>query len=160
MEHICRWRRENGKHGLAICWGAIDNIGYLAQENSKINKLMFLPQNIDDCLNDLHTILSNNTSVVSCYKVNNSFKQKDDCGKTLIDTIMDIIGITNVDTIDKNTTLVDLGMDSLQSASVKSVLKKFGKEVKHIDMLKLKLVDLLFDFSSRMTNYNIWRFLY
>ena len=32
-------------------------------------------QNIDDCLNDLHTILSNNTSVVSCYKVNNSLEE-------------------------------------------------------------------------------------
>ena len=143
MELICRDRRTAGNHGLSICWGAIDNIGYLSQENSKINKLMFLPQNIDDCLNDLHTLMASQSSVVSCYKVNRDFNTNTEKNETLLDSIMSIIGITSIDTIDKNTTLTDLGMDSLQSASVKSALKKFGKDVKPADVLKLKISDLM-----------------
>jgi fatty acid synthase len=143
MELICRDRRTAGNHGLSICWGAIDNIGYLSQENSKINKLMFLPQNIDDCLNDLHTLMASQSAVVSCYKVNREFNTNTEKNETLLDSIMSIIGITSIDTIDKNTTLTDLGMDSLQSASVKSVLKKFGKDVKPAEVLKLKISDLM-----------------
>lgn len=144
MELICRERRSSGKHGLSICWGAIDNIGYLSQENSKINKLMFLPQNIDDCLNDLHTILQTDSSVVSCYKVNHSFnKSSGGAEETLLGSVMAIIGVTNLETIDKSTTLTDLGMDSLQSASVKSVLKKFGRDVKPSEVFQLKVSDLM-----------------
>ena len=145
MEHICRERRENGKHGLAICWGAIDNIGYLAQENSKINKLMFLPQNIDDCLNDLHTLLKSNGSVISCYKVNHQFNDSssNSATDTLLDTVLSIIGFKSAENLDKNTTLTDLGMDSLQSATIKGVMKKFGRDVKSIDVYQLKLADLV-----------------
>jgi fatty acid synthase len=144
MERLCRERRNRNKHGLAICWGAIDNIGYLSQENSKINKLMFLPQNIDDCLNDLHQLMKSDASVVSCYKLNDAFNDVDSSKtETLLDAVLSIIGFDNIDNIDKSTTLTDLGMDSLQSASVKGVLKKFGKDVKAIDVYKLRISDIM-----------------
>lgn len=146
MEFICRERRRQGKHGLSICWGAIDNIGYLAQENSKINKLMFLPQNIDDCLNDLHTLMKSDSACVSCYKMNNKFNDDEsNVGKTasLLDTVLAIIGFGSIENIDKQTMLTDLGMDSLQSASVKGTLKRFGRDVKAVDVLHMKLSDLM-----------------
>jgi fatty acid synthase len=144
MEQICRQRRHIGKHGLSICWGAIDNIGYLSQENSKTNKWTVLPQNIDDCLNDLHVLLKSDAAVVSCYKWNKLFGDSSTVGanNTLLDTVLSIIGFTSADNLDKNTTLSDLGMDSLQSATVKGALKKFGKDVKLVDVYQLKLVDL------------------
>lgn len=142
MEIICRDRRADGKHGIAICWGAIDNIGYLSQENSKINKLMFMPQNIDDCLNDLHIILSSKEAVVSCYKIKQTGIETRKANKTMLDSVLDIIGVSDITNMDKNTTLTDLGMDSLQSASIKSILKRFGKDVKPSEMLLLKISDL------------------
>ena len=132
MEELCRKRRE---HGLAICWGAIGNIGYLAQENSKINQLMFIPQNIDDCLNDLHTLLKSDNSVVSCYKLNPQFGVKDNAAEqTMLDQILAIIGFNKetVAAMDTKTTLQELGMDSLQSASVKQILKNNGKTFENI----------------------------
>ena len=144
MERICRERRVKGLHGLSVCWGAIDNIGYLSQENSKINKLEFSPQNIDDCLNDLHTLLQTDSAVASCYKLNADFNKVDNSkAETLLDAILMIIGFDSIENIDKATTLTDLGMDSLQSASVKSVLKKFGRDVKVIDVYKLRLIDIM-----------------
>ena len=146
MEFICRERRTRGKHGLSICWGAIDNIGYLAQENSKINKLMFLPQNIDNCLNDLHTLMKSDSACVSCYKMNHKFNDIESSGNktdSLLDAVLAIIGFGSIENIDKQTMLTDLGMDSLQSASVKSTLKKFGRDVKAADVLHMKLSDLM-----------------
>jgi hypothetical protein len=146
MELICRDRRKQGKHGLSICWGAIDNIGYLAQENSKINKLMFLPQNIDNCLNDLHTLMKSDSACVSCYKMNHKFNDAESSGyktDSLLDAVLAIIGFGSIENIDKQTMLTDLGMDSLQSASVKSTLKKFGRDVKAVDVLHMKLSDLM-----------------
>ncbi len=135
MEELCRKRRASGKHGLAICWGAIDNIGYLAQENSKINQLMFIPQNIDDCLNDLHTLLKSVNAVVSCYKLNPQFGAQDSSSEqTMLDQVLAIIGFNKetVATMDNKTTLQELGMDSLQSASVKHILKNNGKTFDNI----------------------------
>ena len=135
MEEICRRRRSAGKHGLAICWGAIDNIGYLAQENSKINQLMFVPQNIDDCLTDLHQLVKSDNAVVSCYKLNPQFGAKDNTAEqTMLDQILAIVGFTRetVATMDTKTTLQELGMDSLQSASVKHILKNNGKTFENI----------------------------
>ena len=135
MEELCRERRAKGKHGLAVCWGAIDNIGYLSQENSKINKLMFIPQNIDDCLNDLHTLLKTDKAVVSCYKLNPQFGEKDGTVvASLLDIVLAIVGF-NQETIanmDDKTTLQELGMDSLQSASVKQIMKNKGKTFDNI----------------------------
>lgn len=145
MEQICRTRREMGSHGLAICWGPIDNIGYLAQENSKINKLMFLPQNIDDCLNDLHKILSTKSSVISCYKLNPDLdcNENDKESTSLIEEIIVILGLkmTVIEKMDKNTTLQELGMDSLQSVLVKNILKNNGVELK--DVYKITLSELI-----------------
>jgi NADP-dependent 3-hydroxy acid dehydrogenase YdfG len=77
IEEICRKRRENNKHGIAINWGPIDNIGYLNNDLNKLNNWIFKMQNIDSCLHDLHTILRINKNV-TCYKIqetdNNSNK--------------------------------------------------------------------------------------
>jgi hypothetical protein len=90
---------------------------------------MFLPQNIDDCLNDLHKLLKCESAVVSCYKVNNEFNKNNTTKEaTLVDSVMAILGINDYEKIDKNTKLTELGMDSLQSASIKTTLKKYGKK--------------------------------
>lgn len=141
MEELCRKRKN---HGLAICWGAIGNIGYLAQENSKINQLMFIPQNIDDCLNDLHTLLKSDNSVVSCYKLNPQFGAKDNAAEqTMLDQVLAIIGFSKetIATMDNKTTLQELGMDSLQSASVKQILKNNGKTFENI--YNVRICDLI-----------------
>ena len=144
MEQICRKRRENGYHGISICWGPIDNIGYLTQEKSKINKLMFLPQNIDDCLNDLHKILSTKSAVISCYKLNSKLHCDDNENNkiSLLEQVANILGVkmSIIESMNKNTSLQELGMDSLQSVSVKNVLKQNGIEIK--DVLKITLTDL------------------
>jgi len=146
MEEICRKRRDSGKQGLSVCWGPIDNIGYLTQESSIINKLMFLPQNIDDCLNDLHTLLNMSEAVVSCYKVNPDFNKNNNVSESgelsLLHQVISIIGLkmSVVETLNKTTTLQELGMDSLQSASVKNVLKTHGKDIK--DIFNIRLCDL------------------
>jgi hypothetical protein len=145
MEQICRKRRENGYHGVSICWGPIDNIGYLTQEKSKINKWAFLPQNIDDCLNDLHKILFTKSAVISCYKLNSNLHcgDNENVKTSLMEQVANILGVkmSVIESINKNTTLQELGMDSLQSVSVKNVLKQNGLEIK--DVLKITLSELI-----------------
>ena len=144
MEEICRARRQRGLHALAINWGAIDNIGYLSKESSKINQHIssFVPQNIDDCLNDLHDLLYSSSPVITCYKKPKMIEDGEDKKQlSLLEKILSVLGIqkTSIETMDKNTTLGEMGMDSLQVVSVKNLLKSEGKTMTNAEIQKMKL---------------------
>jgi fatty acid synthase len=146
MEEICRERRLKGLHALAINWGAIDNIGYLSKDSSKVNTHIssFTPQNIDDCLNDLHYLLCSSNSVISCYKNPQYFDNGDKIQVSLLEKVLSVLGInkTSIDTLDKNTSLSELGMDSLQVVSIKNLLKNEGRTMNNVEIQKMKLNDL------------------
>ena len=143
MEQICRARKEQGLHALSINWGAIENIGYLSKESSKINQHIssFVPQNIDDCLEDLHYLLYSSSPVITCYKKPIIIEDKNKTQMSLLEKILSVLGIqkTTIDNLDKNITLSELGMDSLQVVSIKNLLKTEGKTMTNIEIQQMKL---------------------
>jgi 3-oxoacyl-(acyl-carrier-protein) synthase/NADPH:quinone reductase-like Zn-dependent oxidoreductase/malonyl CoA-acyl carrier protein transacylase len=147
MEELCRNRRKHGKNGVAICWGTIDNIGVLSQESAKLNHMSFLPQNIDDCLEDLHFLLHKGRacSVLTCYKKNTKDTTSQNTSDlSLMDKVLSILGldVSKSDSMNKNLTLTEMGMDSLQLASIKNILKSH-KNIDISNIYNLKLCDIV-----------------
>ena len=147
MEEICRTRRQQGLHALAINWGAIDNIGYLSKESSKINQHIssFVPQNIDDCLNDLHDLLCSSNAVITCYKKPKMVEEDGNKNQmSLLEKVLSVLGInkTSIETLVKNMTLGEMGMDSLQVVSIKNLLKSEGKTMTNVEIQKMKLNEI------------------
>jgi len=125
MEEVCRQRRSEGFSGLAIQWGAIDNVGYLSNESNRVNsKLTILPQNINNCLTTLQKILNSPEPVVTSYLLN---KTQDDniTNKTVAERIAGIMGIKLTD-VNDSSNLVTYGIDSLQTVEIRNLLKENG----------------------------------
>jgi len=96
-EKIIEERIQKNNHGVAIQWGAIDNVGHFNDDEKSSNELS-IPiklQNIDDSLNFIHNI-DNLSGVVSCYleKKNEQIKligsdQYNDLSKKIFLQILD-----------------------------------------------------------------------
>lgn len=68
MERICEKRMEEGLHGLAIQWGAIGDVGLVAnmrEDNKEFAIGGTLQQKISSCLNTLENFLLQDRSIVS-----------------------------------------------------------------------------------------------
>ncbi|XP_024882724.1 fatty acid synthase-like [Temnothorax curvispinosus] len=68
MERICEKRMEEGLHGLAIQWGAVGNVGLVADMQEENKELVIggtLQQRIFSCLETLEVFLLQDRPVVS-----------------------------------------------------------------------------------------------
>ncbi|KMQ82373.1 fatty acid synthase [Lasius niger] len=68
MERICERRMKEGFHGLAIQWGAIGDVGLVADMQEDDKELVIggtLQQEISSCLNTLELFLLQDRSIVS-----------------------------------------------------------------------------------------------
>jgi len=68
MERICEKRMEEGLHGLAIQWGAVGDVGLVADMQEDNKELVIggtLQQSISSCLNTLDMFLLQDRPVVS-----------------------------------------------------------------------------------------------
>ena len=69
LDSICENRHRNGLHGLAIQWGPIDEVGYVARLT---DKKIFIgtkirPQSVSSCLNVLDKLMQCDQVVVRSY---------------------------------------------------------------------------------------------
>jgi len=127
MEEVCRQRRSEGLSGLAIQWGAIDNVGYLSNESNKVNSnLTILPQNINSCLATLEKIINSTEPVVTSYLLNTK-QDNGNTNRTIADRIAGIMGIKLSD-VNDSSNLVTYGIDSLQTVEIRNLLKDKGIE--------------------------------
>ena len=69
MESVCENRRRDGLHGLAIQWGPIDEVGYVAREldEQQVRRIGFKPQSISSCLNVLDKLMQHDETIVTSY---------------------------------------------------------------------------------------------
>ncbi|XP_044747246.1 fatty acid synthase-like [Coccinella septempunctata] len=127
MERICEDRREAGLPGLAIQWGAVGDVG-LAMELLGTNDMELagtLPQRISSCLNTLDVFLEQSNPIVSSLVLADNQASVNAKNKVdLIDTIANILGLKDKNNWPKNSTLSELGMDSLMTAEIKHTLER------------------------------------
>ena len=94
MERICEKRAEEGLPALAIQWGAVGDVGLVAdmQENNK--ELIIggtLQQSISSCLKELESFLLQNSPIVASMVVAEK-KAGSGGSTTIVDAILNILG--------------------------------------------------------------------
>ncbi|XP_075219330.1 fatty acid synthase-like isoform X2 [Lycorma delicatula] len=126
MERICERRRKQNYHGLAIQWGAVGDVGLVAEIREGNNEIVIggtLQQKIQDCLNVLNTFLLSPHAVVSSIVVAEKSTGFSRSG-TILDVIFNILGIRDRKTVSVHSTLAELGMDSMMAVEIKQILEQ------------------------------------
>lgn len=131
MERIIEQRIKHKLPGKAIQWGAINDVGLLAEMFG--DKLMdteiagTLPQRISHCLRALDTLLLAPDPVVSSMVLADKQYEGDsgpDNKLSLVNSVLKVMGIRDLKTISPYATLAELGMDSLMSVEIKQILER------------------------------------
>ncbi|KAJ8891058.1 hypothetical protein PR048_010567 [Dryococelus australis] len=126
MERICEARQSVGLPGLAIQWGAIGDVGLVA-ENMGNDTVVggTLPQRMSSCLATMDVFLQHPHPVLASMVL---AEKRQGTGATsqigLLNAVANILGIKDVKTVNNHLTLADLGMDSLMGAEIKQTLER------------------------------------
>ncbi|XP_029159596.1 fatty acid synthase-like [Nylanderia fulva] len=146
MERICERRKKEGLHGLAIQWGAIGNVGLVAdmQENNK--ELVIggtLQQEISSCLNTLEVFLLQDQSIVGSMIVAEKRKNLGQATNPF-EAVANIMELKNPHLAPPNISLAELGMDSMMAVEIKQTLERefdillTAQDIRSLNFAKLK----------------------
>jgi len=126
MERIIENRHRDGLPGKAIQWGAIGDVGMLADYQLMNAEKDFggtLPQSIYSCLEVLDILLTSNDPIVSSMIV--ADKKLSDLNKgNIIDMIFKIMGIRDRKSVSMDSTLTQLGIDSLTGVEIQQIIER------------------------------------
>ncbi|KMQ83915.1 fatty acid synthase [Lasius niger] len=146
MERICERRMNEGLHGLAIQWGAIGDVGLVADMQDDDKELVIggtLQQEISSCLNTLEVFLLQDRSIVSSMIV--AEKRKDSGRATNpLEAVANIMGLKDLNIIIPNISLPELGMDSMMAVEIKQTLERefdillSAQDIRNLNFAKLK----------------------
>ncbi|XP_017068410.2 fatty acid synthase [Drosophila eugracilis] len=126
MERIIEYRNRNGFPAKAIQWGAVGEVGLVADmAEDKIDLEIggTLQQRISSCIQELDHLLGSKSPIVSCMVVAEKRNGRSE-NESIIDAVMNIMGIRDLKTISLGTTLSEMGMDSLMAVEIKQTLER------------------------------------
>ncbi|XP_073462807.1 fatty acid synthase [Aquarana catesbeiana] len=149
MERICEKRRQDNLPGLAIQWGAIGDVGVVLETMGNNDTVIggTLPQRISACLEVLDQFLNQPHPVMSSFVLAEktiSVKAKGAGQQDLAEAVAHILGVRDVSSLNPNTTLADLGLDSLMGVEVRQTLERdydivmAMREVRQLTINKLR----------------------
>ncbi|CAG5047033.1 unnamed protein product [Parnassius apollo] len=126
MEKICEKRRQDGLHALAVQWGAIGDVGLVADMQDA--NLLYeiggtLLQPINSCLQTLDKFLKQDDAIVSSFVIAEK-KVGGTENKTVVDAVAQIMGLKNLKSVSYQASLAELGMDSMISIEIKQTLER------------------------------------
>ncbi|KAL6256231.1 hypothetical protein P5V15_012347 [Pogonomyrmex californicus] len=147
MERICERRMQEGLPGLAIQWGSICDVGYVADVQKDNSKELFLggtlQQKLSCCLEKLEKFLLQNCPVVSSMVLPTEKKAESSGFSSLVETVANILDIKDVKVVRQNAILADFGMDSLMAVEIRQTIEReFAiiltvEEIRHLTFTKL-----------------------
>ncbi|XP_057667791.1 LOW QUALITY PROTEIN: fatty acid synthase-like [Diorhabda carinulata] len=127
LERLCEKRKMDKLPAVAIQWGPMAEIEYLTEKgiDHKVYENIQL-ENFDSCLKTLeYFLLQQHTigcSAVLKVKNTSSVVQKN---RSPIETVAHLLGISNLETLNKSLTLSQHGLDSLLATEIKNCLLKY-----------------------------------
>lgn len=126
MERICEKRKDDGYPALAIQWGAVGDVGLVAEMQESNTELVIggtLQQKITNCLSVLDTFLRQDYPIVSSMVV---AEKRSGSGQFVnaIDAVAQILGLRDVKIVSPHSTLPELGMDSIMAVEIKQILEQ------------------------------------
>ncbi|XP_017769930.1 PREDICTED: fatty acid synthase-like [Nicrophorus vespilloides] len=123
MERICEMRRKDGFPGLAIQWGAIGDVGIVTRLQ-KLHEDVVLSgtiQGISSCLEVLNDLLLQNEPVVSSFVLPKKINEEN--AHSLVVDVFKFLGLRDIKTVSPNSTLAELGMDSMMVVEIRQLLE-------------------------------------
>ncbi|XP_045521971.1 fatty acid synthase-like [Pieris brassicae] len=126
MERICEWRKKLGLPALAVQWGAVGDVGLVADMQDEDVQLEIggtLQQRISSCLLSLDKFLKQDAVIVSSIVVAEKKAGGSGCG-TIVDAVAQIMGIKDLKTVSQQVSLAELGMDSMMAVEIKQTLER------------------------------------
>ncbi|XP_061710593.1 fatty acid synthase-like isoform X2 [Cydia pomonella] len=124
MERLCEQRRAEGLPAVAVQWGAVGDVGILADMHGDMAVGGTAPQGIASCLQTLEVLLSLPHAVVSSMVLADDQRTQDKPAQDLVHAVAAILGIKNVKKVSETATLVELGMDSLMGTEITQTLER------------------------------------
>ncbi|KAJ3607846.1 hypothetical protein NHX12_024897 [Muraenolepis orangiensis] len=129
MERVCERRQRDGLPGLAVQWGAIGDVGVVLETMGGNDAVIggTLPQRVASCLDVLDGFLSQRRAVVSSFVLPERTAAKSDGPaeqKDLVEAVGHILGVRDVSTLNADSSLADLGLDSLMGVEVRQTLER------------------------------------
>ncbi|XP_072763295.1 fatty acid synthase-like [Anoplolepis gracilipes] len=146
MERICERRMKKGLHGLAIQWGAIGDVGLVADMQEDDKELVIggtLQQSISSCLDTLEVFLLQDRSVVSSMVVAEKKKGSGQASNPF-EAVANIMGLKDSKIVAPNISLAELGMDSMMAVEIKQTLERefdillTAQDIRNLNFAKLK----------------------
>ncbi|XP_015113026.1 fatty acid synthase [Diachasma alloeum] len=126
MERICERRAAEGLPALAIQWGAIGDVGLVADMQDNDKDLVIggtLQQRITSCLHELDGFLNQSSPIVASMVV--AEKRAGNTGAlNVVDTVLNIMGLKDLKAVGHHTSLAELGMDSMMTVEIKQTLER------------------------------------
>ncbi|XP_011705676.1 PREDICTED: fatty acid synthase-like, partial [Wasmannia auropunctata] len=145
MERVCEKRAEDGLPGLAIQWGAVGDVGLVADMQEEDKELIIggtLQQKISCCLDKLDKFLIQSQPVVSSMVV--AEKKAGSCGLgSMVETVANILDIKDMKVVSQNSPLAELGMDSMMAIEIKQNFERefdiclTAQEIRNLTFAKL-----------------------
>ncbi|VEN61337.1 unnamed protein product [Callosobruchus maculatus] len=147
MERICERRRKDGYPALAIEWGAIGEVGLVAEmqeEHFEIEISGTLQQKISSCLNVLNLFLRQKEAAIVSSIVVAEKRGAIGALDNAVDAVLYILGVDDIKSISMHATLAELGMDSMTAVEIKQTLEReyevflSPKDIRSMTLARLK----------------------
>ncbi|XP_052751905.1 fatty acid synthase-like [Galleria mellonella] len=126
MERICEQRKKDGLPALAVQWGAIGDVGLVADmqyEDVQLEIGGTLQQRISSCLLALDKFLKQDEPIVSSIVVAEKRAGSSNCG-SIVEAVAQIMGLRDLKTVSRQAPLAELGMDSMMAIEIKQTLER------------------------------------
>ncbi|XP_060533831.1 fatty acid synthase-like [Cylas formicarius] len=126
MERLCEKRRSDGYPALAIEWGAVGEVGLVAEMQKEHTEIAIggtLQQRISSCLQVLDVLLRQNEAAVVSSMVVAEKRAGFGAGDNILDAVASILGIQDLKAISFQATLAEVGMDSMTAVEIKQTLE-------------------------------------
>ncbi|XP_008826418.1 fatty acid synthase [Nannospalax galili] len=148
MERICEQRRHDGLPGLAVQWGAIGDVGIVLEAMGTNDTVIggTLPQRITSCMEVLDLFLNRPYAVMSSFVLAEKAMTRGDgeAQRDLVKAVAHILGIRDLAGVNLDSSLADLGLDSLMGVEVRQILEREHdlvlpmREVRQLTLKKLQ----------------------
>jgi len=143
IDSICEQRKHAGLPALSIQWGVIGDVGYVAEKSNSNNTIILglTAQRMHSCLSHLDIYMQSSEAIVTCY-VKAEKSMGDDITSTtdVLKVLSRILGLKDIQSLDPNTTLGNLGIDSLIAVEIQQILERIqGAQVPLKQVKELKI---------------------
>ncbi|KRX40198.1 Fatty acid synthase [Trichinella murrelli] len=155
MERMINQRIADNLPGIAIQWGAIGDVG-IVQEKIGNNSTVVggtYPQRIPSCLQCLDCFLSWRQGIFSSFiRAEIGGKNKSEKSGDAMQAIAHILGISDLKQVDPDSSLGDLGLDSLMGVEIKQTLERDYDVVLSMKDIRTLTLNKLVEITSNATS--------